>query len=120
MNLFNLFKRQQSLKTPVPVPVTSEELDQFMAKIISAYSLPDTDDTRDTICQLLMHLNPAVAEVPYQYFADSVNQARCKAAAYPKLEEYAAKRKAAREAKAKEQESAKQLTLVPKTEDSNG
>lgn len=80
-----------------PLPVTAEELEQFMTNIITKYSLPDTDESKDIICQLIMHMNPAVAAAPLSYFANSVNQARAKAVAYPKLEEFAAKRKKARE-----------------------
>lgn len=83
------------------LPTTPEQLDEFMALIISKFGLPDTDDTRDSICTLIMHMPQSISRAPLSYFANSVKKSMANKAAYDKLAEYRDKRKAAAEAEAK-------------------
>lgn len=85
---------------PVPLPISTEELDTFVANIVSVGNLPNTDDTYESIATLIMHMNQGVAEAPIKFFIDSVNKSRANAAAYAKLREFADKRRQAAQAAA--------------------
>ena len=89
-------------QVPQPLPVTDEGLESFMQRIISFYNLPDDNDTRDSICTLIMHMPQSVHEAPLKFFGNSVHKTLANRAAYDKLEQYRAERKK----KAQEQQTA--------------
>lgn len=93
-----LIKKSEKMEEQVDLPVTAEELETFMTGIIKDFNLPDSNDTRDSICTLIMHMPPSVSKAPLSYFASSVNKSRANAAAYGKLQEYAKLRKEVAEA----------------------
>ncbi len=83
----------------VNLPVTTEELDAFVAKVIVYGNLPEGDDTYESIATLILHMPQSVCKAPLSFFADSVNKSRANAIAYGKMQEFSKKRKEAQEAK---------------------
>jgi hypothetical protein len=108
---FNTKKQKQPEEQPTPLPVTPEELQAWMAKIISEYGLPDNDDSRDALCTQIMHLNQNVSEAPLSFFASVVKKSMANKAAYDQLAVYRDKRLQAQ--KAKEAEKAQPLETPP-------
>lgn len=91
----------------VPLPVTEEGLDRFVAEITKKFGLPSSDDTYDAIATMIMHLDHRIAFVKPSYFGHGVLKAMANQAAYGRLRILAEKRKAKEEAEAKAaQESA--------------
>ena len=78
----------------VRLPISEEELQEFIAGLIVQFGLPDHDDTYDAVCTMIMHLPHTMAEVQPSYFAHGVFKAMANRAAFEKLQALKKKREA--------------------------
>lgn len=100
------------------LPTSEEALEVYMSEIIELYSLPDSDDTRDMIATMILHLPQTAARKSRTYFAEGVLKSMANKAAFDKLKVYKARRDEA-ELKLKAEQEATQktgLTLVDHVE----
>lgn len=89
---------EEKKEEAVMLPLTSQELDEFVAEISKTYDLPESDDTYESICTLIMHMPQHCCKAPLSFFGESVLKSMANKAAYVKLEEFRDKRKAQRDA----------------------
>ena len=105
-------------ETPALLPQTPEEFDAFCETIIKKFSLPDTDQTRCSIGEMICHMPKTMAHEKLSYFADGVRRGIAHLVAYNKVEAIyapireAQKKKEAEERAAKEAAAKASLTLV--------
>lgn len=103
-------------ETPALLPQTAEEFDAFAAEIIKTFSLPDSDQTKCQIAEMICHLPKTQDMEKPSYFAAGVRRGIAHLIAYNKCEEFykplreAQKQKEAEEKAQKEQAK---LTVVP-------
>ena len=104
-------------ETPVLLPQTPEEFDTFAAHIVKAFGLPDSDQTKCQIGEMICHLPKTQDTEKLSYFAAGVRRGIAHLVAYNKCEEFykplreAQKQKEAEEKAAKEQSKTK-LSVV--------
>lgn len=96
----------------VLIPTSVADLDLFVAALIDEFKLPEGDDTYDAIATMILHLPGTVAYKEMSYFGHGVLKSMANKAAYTKLQEFAAKRKAKEEAEDAVKKA--ELTSVPK------
>lgn len=99
--MFNLFKFKVDRLLPLPLSVA--ELDAYVAQLCKDFDLPNTDDTYENVCTMLMHAPPSVCKAPMRFFGESVKKSIVNQAAYAKLEEFRNKRTAKTKAAAQVQ-----------------
>lgn len=87
---------QDELKNEVvALPVTEEQLNSFVKDLVNLFGLPDTDDTYETICTMIMHMPQTACRAPRSFFGDSVLKSMTNQIVFTKLREFSAKRKQA-------------------------
>lgn len=74
------------------LPTNEIDLDIFMNAVISAYFLPDTEDTRDMIATMILHMPQSKVWATMQYFGEAVLKGMANQAAFSKLATYKANR----------------------------
>ena len=97
-------------KSEIPqlLPQTVADLDIFVLEIAEEFNLPNTDDTYESIATAIMHVNPNISKAPKAFFAAQVQKSIANKAAFEKLREFNAARKAL--------ELAKKAAEVPPSE----
>ena len=86
------FKESKTQEEQVQFPTTQEGLDAFVAKIVTKYNLPNTDDTYDNIATMIMHVPASCCKAPLSYFGESVLKSMANKVAFDKLKEFRDKR----------------------------
>lgn len=85
--------KQDPKQEIVALPVTAEALDAFVLDIVNLFGLPNTDDTYESICTLIIHMPQSTCRAPKSFFGDSVLKSMTNAAAFAKLQEFSRKRR---------------------------
>lgn len=108
---FEVKTKKIGTETPVLLPQTPEEFDQFCTAIIERFNLPNTEQTRCSIGEMICHLPKFEDTKPLSFFAAGVRRGIAHLVAYNKVEEIYKPIREAQKKKEEEEKTAK-LSLV--------